>query len=116
MTTPRTAGFTLIEIIIAAVILLVGVLALLGSNRVASVSARRASLELRTAELIQEQMERLRTVPIDSLQSDSATSAAGVARWVVTDSGSYVRVELAVRSRPEAGAALADTVFIYRPR
>jgi prepilin-type N-terminal cleavage/methylation domain-containing protein len=112
----RDAGFTLIEIVIAAVILVVGILALVGSNRVAAMSARRASLELRTAQLVQEQTERLRTLPIDSLRNGSGTYPAGTASWIVTDSVSYVRVQLAVLSRPEAGSTMGDTVFIYRPR
>ena len=112
----RTAGFTLIEIIVAVVILTVGVLALVGSSRVSTMSVRRATLELRAAQLIQEQVERLRTLPIGSLANGSGSYAAGDASWVVADSGAYVRVQLAVRSRPEAGKSLADTVFIYRPR
>ena len=111
-----TAGFTLIEIVIAAVVMVMGVLALLGSNRVSARSAGRASLELRVAQLVQEQMERLRTLPIDSLRNGSGTYPAGTATWTVVDSTSFVRVQLAVRSRPEAGVAVGDTVFIYRPR
>lgn len=112
----RTAGFTLIEVLVAIVILVVGALALVGTGRVSSASVRRATLELRVAALIQEEVERLRTVPLASLTSGSATHAAGTAQWVVTDSTTYLRVELAVQARPEAGATLADTVFIYRPR
>jgi Tfp pilus assembly protein PilV len=116
MTTRRTAGFTLIEVVVAAVILMVGVLALVGTSRVATQSVRRATLELRTAQLVQEQMERLRTLPIGSLANGSGSYAAGNASWIVADSGAYVRVQLAVQSRPEGGVAIGDTVFIYRPR
>jgi len=116
MTGRRTAGFTLIEVMVALVILVVGALALVGSGRVASASVRRATLELRVAQLIQEEVERLRTLPLGSLTDGSATYAAGSAQWVVTDSTSYLRVELAVQARPEAGAMLSDTVFVYRPR
>lgn len=112
----RTAGFTLIEVLVAIVILVIGALSLVGTGRVSSASVRRATLELRVAELIQEEVERLRTVPLASLVSGSTTHAAGTAQWVVTDSLTYLRVELAVQARPEAGATLADTVFIYRPR
>jgi Tfp pilus assembly protein PilV len=111
-----TGGFTLIETVVATVILLMGVLALLGSNRVATMSERRAALELHTAQLIQEETERLRTLPIGSLATGSASYPAGTASWIVTDSAAYVRVQLAVQSRPEAGVTLVDTVFIYRPR
>jgi Tfp pilus assembly protein PilV len=110
------AGFTLAEIVVAAFVLVVGLLALVGSSRVATASARRATLELRNAELIQQHVERLRTLPITALASGSATSAAGDASWVVRDSVSYLRVDLVVRSRPEAGAALVDTLTLYRAR
>jgi len=109
-------GFTLVEVIVAIVILTVGVLALVGSSRVAAASVRRATLELRAAELIQEDVERLRTLPLDSLRDGQATRRAGDTRWVVTDSVSYLRIELAITTRPEAGMALSDTVFLYRPR
>jgi prepilin-type N-terminal cleavage/methylation domain-containing protein len=110
------AGFTLLEVIVAVVILSMGVLALVGAGRIASVSVRRATLELRAAELIEEDVERLRTVAIDSLRDGSAVRPAGDVVWTVTDSGSYLRAELVVNTRPEAGLALSDTVYVYRPR
>jgi prepilin-type N-terminal cleavage/methylation domain-containing protein len=116
MTGRRTAGFTLIEVLVAIVILVVGALALVGSGRVATASVQRATLELRVAQLIQEEVERLRTLPLVSLTDGSATYAAGSTQWVVTDSISYLRVELSVQARPEAGVTLGDTVFVYRPR
>ena len=116
MTHARRGGFTLIEIVVAALVLVMGVLALLGSNRVATMSAQRASLELRAAQLIQEQTERLRTLPIDSLRTGAGSYPSGNASWIVTDSGAYLRVEIAVLSRPEAGVRVGDTVFLYRPR
>lgn len=109
-------GFTLIEVIVAIMVLTIGVLALVGSSRVAAASLQRATLELRVAELIQEDVERLRTLPFDSLVDGQATRLAGDSRWLVTDSGSYLRIELSVTTRPEAGLSLADTVFLYRAR
>lgn len=112
----RREGFTLIEVLVATVILMVAALAMVGTSRIAAESVRRATLELRVAQLLQEGVERLRTLPLDALQDGQATYPAGEAQWVVTDSTSYLRVELAVRSQPEGGASLGDTVFIYRPR
>lgn len=109
-------GFTLIEVLVAIVILAVGALALVGSSRVATTSLRRATLELRAAQLIQEEVDRLRTVPLAGLASGMAMLPDGESRWLVTDSGSYLRVEVEVRTRPEAGAELWDTVYVYRPR
>ena len=110
------AGFTLVEVLVAIVILSMGVLALLGSTRVSTASAQRATLELRVAHLIQEEVERLRALPVDSLRDGSAARPAGNTRWTVTDSTSYIRVELVVDARPQGGATLGDTLYLYRPR
>ena len=111
-----SSGFTLVEVLVSVFVLTVGILALVSTSRVAAVSLRRATLELRAAELIQEDVERLRTLPFDSLRDGQATRGAGDTRWTVTDSVSYLRVELEVTTRPEAGVALTDTVFVYRSR
>lgn len=116
MTPRRTSGFTLIEVLVATVILVVTALGVVGTGRIAAESVRRATLELRVAQLIQEGVDRLRTLPLDSLRDGQASYPTGDAVWVVTDSVSYLRVELAVLSSPESGRTLGDTVFIYRPR
>ena len=116
MMSRNSGGFTLVEVIVSIVILTVGVLALVGSSKVSAASLQRATLELRVAELIEEEVERLRTLPIGSLADGSATRPAGTTRWLVTDSVSYLRVELEVVTRPEVGISLTDTVYVYRPR
>ena len=109
-------GFTLVEVLVAIVILSLGAMAWVGTGRVAAASMRAAALELRAAQLIQEEVERLRTLPLDSVRSGSVSRPAGDALWTVADSGSYLRVELVVSSRPEAGRSLTDTVWVYRAR
>lgn len=116
MTRVRAGGFTLVEVVVAIFILSVGALALVGTGRVASASIRQATLELRAAQLIQEELERLHALPLDSLRDGVASRPAGGALWTVQDSGAYLRVELVVAARPEAGRTLADTVYLYRPR
>lgn len=112
----RSGGFTLIEVLVAIVILSVGAMAWVGTSRVASASMRAATLELRAAQLIQEEVERLRTTPLDSLRAGSAARPAGDVLWTVADSGAYLRVELVVRARPERERTLSDTVYVYRAR
>jgi prepilin-type N-terminal cleavage/methylation domain-containing protein len=109
-------GFTLVEVLVAIVILSLGAMAWVGTGRVAAASMRAAALELRAAQLLQEQVERLRTAPLDSVRSGSVARPAGDALWTVTDSGSYLRVQLVVRARPEGGRTLSDTVYVYRVR
>ena len=36
--------------------------------------------------------------------------------WTVLDSVTYLRAEVVVQTRPEAGLSLVDTVYVYRPR
>ena len=116
MTRTRTGGFTLVEVVVAIFILSVGALALVGTGRLASASLRQATLELRVAQLLQDEAERLRTLPVDSLRDGVVSRVAGDALWTVQDSGAYLRVELVVAARPEAGRTLADIAYVYRAR
>lgn len=114
---PRSrAGFTLVEVMVAVVILIVGILALLGTNRVALLSMQRATLETRVTRLLEEGTERLRALPVDSLADGMATRPEGTSSWVVSDSAGFRAVRLVVRARPEGGRTLVDTVWLYRPR
>ncbi|GMV06481.1 MAG: hypothetical protein AMXMBFR53_27570 [Gemmatimonadota bacterium] len=109
-------GFTLVEVVVAVVVLSVGALALLGSSRVSATSLRRAVLETRVTRLLETEVERLRSAPLGTLANGTTTYPEGSTAWTVTDSVTYLRVELVVRARPERGASLVDTVWVYRPR
>jgi len=109
-------GFTLVEVVVAVVVLSVGALALLGSSRVSATSLRRAVLETRVARLLETEVERLRAAPLATLVGGTAAYPEGSTAWTVTDSVTYLRVELVVQARPERGATLTDTVWVYRPR
>lgn len=107
-------GFTLVELIVAVVLLLVVAVSLLGMSRVTTLSLQRATLELRAAQLVQDEVHRLRTLPLASLADGTATRPGGRSTWVVTDSGAYLRVELEVATTPLAGRSLVDTLYLYR--
>jgi hypothetical protein len=53
---------------------------------------------------------------VDSVRNGSAAGPGGDAVWTVIDSVTYLRVELVVRARPEAGRTLSDTLYVYRAR
>lgn len=108
------AGFTLVELIVAVVLLLVVAGSLVGTARIVTASLQRATLELRAAQLTQDEVHRLRTLPVTSLADGTATHPGGTSAWMVTDSGAYLRVELEVRTAPLAGASLVDTLYLYR--
>ena len=107
-------GFTLIELLVAMVLLVVLTVSLVGSSRVAAMSARRASLELKAAQLMTREYERLRTAPYGTLASGNASTSLGTSVWTVTDSASFRRVELVVSTHPVAGMAVTDTLYLYR--
>ncbi len=116
MTRTAARGFTLIEVAVAIVLLGIVAVSLVGSSRITAASVRRASLELDAAQLIHDEFERLRTEPIASLVDGAATHDVGISSWLVTDSGSYLRVELVVRTNPIGGSTLTDTLYVYRPK
>jgi prepilin-type N-terminal cleavage/methylation domain-containing protein len=107
-------GFTLIELIVAMAVLLAVAISLVGSSQVAAASARRATLELWAAQLIQEEYERLKDVPYANLANGTAATSNGTSTWTVTDSASFRRVELIVTTRHLAGSAITDTLYLYR--
>lgn len=108
------AGFTLVELMVAVVLLFAMAIALVGTTRIVSRSLRQATLELRAAQLIHDEVHRLRTLPSASLQDGTATHPGGSSAWTVADSGAYLRVELEVTTAPLAGTSLVDTLYVYR--
>lgn len=108
------AGFTLVELVVAVSLLFVVALSLVGTTRIVTASLQRATLELRAAQLIQGEVNRLRTLPVASLADGTAVHPGGTSAWVVTDSGAYLRVELEVTTTPLAGTSLVDTLYVYR--
>ena len=112
--TEGRAGFTLVELMVTMVLLLIVAVSLLGTTRIVTRSLQRATLELRAAQLIEDEVHRLRTLPVASLTDGTTTHPGGSSAWVVTDSGSYLRVELEVTTTPLAGTSLVDTLYLYR--
>lgn len=108
------SGFTLIELVVAIVLMVVVAVAVVGTGRIVTASVQRASLELRAAQLVEAEVQRLRTLPLADLVDGTAVRPGGVSTWTVTDSGAYLRVEVALATTPLAGVSLADTVFVYR--
>ena len=109
-------GFTLVELLVSIVLLVAIAVAMVGSSRVSAMSVRRATLELRAAQLISDEYERLKRVAYADLADGTAVGPSGTAAWTVTDSLSFRRVELVVQTHPLAGMVIADTLYLYRTR
>ena len=119
-------GFSLVELIVAVVVLAVGVLGFAGTtsylNRQATIADLRAERARATANVL----ERLRTLPFDSVTDGSDSVGAYGVRWEVEDFFSGKAVTLVVVGpghRPARAGALpmivsdlADTVRYRVPR
>jgi type II secretory pathway pseudopilin PulG len=115
----RRSGFTIVESLIAAIVLSVGVLALVGSSALSSRMLGRGAASTRAGLIAATRIERLRqiafsTVPPCSGAGWSGGSAGGpdlAESWELLDAAGPVRrVRIVVRS-PHPGGISSDTVI-----
>lgn len=110
----RPNGFSLVEVVVAVVVLTVIVMSLTASNRYAAALAWKSEQELSAARFLEAEAERLRILPYDSLASGSRASGRGVSTWTVTDSGTFRQIILETRFGSEAPGVLVDSVTLFR--
>ncbi len=120
------SGFSLVELIVAVVVLAVGVLGFAGTTTYLNRQATIADLRAERARATTDVLERLRTLPFDSLVAGTDSIGAFVLEWEVTNYFSAKSVRLIVRgpghAPPQAGSMpmivsdLADTVSYRVPR
>ena len=77
-------GFTLVELIIAIVILVVGVLGLASTAAVVMKQITASSMQTRAAMTAQSRLERLRSIPCAQMAAGTATSNGVTETWRVT--------------------------------
>ena len=109
-------GFTLIEILIALVLMTVVAVTLVGVTQFAGGFMDRSRAELAATEFIQLEMERFRALPWDSLVSGEHLRNRGRAQWAVSDSGSFRQLILVTEYRSHRGLRVVDTLVGYRLR
>lgn len=111
------AGFTIIEVMVAIVVLTVVAVSLgLVIERTTAVT-RRSRLELGATTFLLAESARLRQIPWDSLTSDSLGRGDSVASWTVTDSAAVRRIVLVTAHTSPTGSLVArDSVLIVRRR
>ncbi|HUF12907.1 MAG TPA: prepilin-type N-terminal cleavage/methylation domain-containing protein [Longimicrobiales bacterium] len=95
-------GFTIVEVLIAIVILAVGMLALATTSIFATTQVRIADLKTEESLAVQRVIEQLRSVPFDSLRARSEANAEEVGAfdvwWSLTPQNRYLtRVTLFTR-------------------
>lgn len=115
------AGFTLVEVMVALVILAVGILGLAATTMYAIRQTTFGELTTERAAALQTVIEELRAVDYDSVRSGSDSVGNFSVSWTVTRGSRSKAVEIVtlgpgLRSSggaPGLGPAVADT-FVYR--
>ena len=85
----QTQGFTIVEVIIAIVILAVGLLGLGGTTLVVVKQTTLADVTTERTAALQSTIERLKALPFDSIRSGADSVGAYAIRWDVTDAGQW---------------------------
>jgi prepilin-type N-terminal cleavage/methylation domain-containing protein len=111
-----TRGFTVIEVLIAVVVLAVGVTALVGSSGVVTRMIGQGKISTQATQAVSQQMEQLRATAYSTspnctaLAAGSDTTANGVATsWTITVNGELRLIRMRV-DYPTAGGGDSDTV------
>ena len=107
-------GFTVIEVMIAVVVLTVVAVSLGMITRQVTAVMGRSRLELGAAAFLMTEAARLRETPWDSLTNGSRTRGDSVATWTVSDSAGVRRILLVTGY---TGTLIAvDSALIVRRR
>jgi prepilin-type N-terminal cleavage/methylation domain-containing protein len=115
------AGFTLVEVLVALIILTVGVLGLAGTTALAVRQVTVADITAERATALQSVIERLRSQDYGDLAAGSDSIGRFDTRWTVTEDPRSKEIEIVTIGPGVAsgaamsglGAEVADT-FVYR--
>lgn len=109
----RRSGFTIVEVLVAVMILVVGLLALVGTGGLVTKMLTRGTRSGRGAFFAQERLEILRATPCASLASGSNTRGGGYTlAWTITTltGGTARRARVVATYTAARATARADTV------
>jgi type IV pilus assembly protein PilV len=115
-------GFTLVEVLVALIILTVGVLGLAGTTALAVRQVTFADITSQRATALQSVIERLRATPYTNLATGSDSIGRFEASWTVTFESRSASIEIvtlgpglgsATAGMPGLRANVSDT-FVYR--
>ncbi len=104
----------MVELMVAVSLFALVLTALAGSSVYSSKTLTRSRTQLKSAQFMQSELERLLAIPYDELSSDSRTTEMGTAVWAVQDSITYQKILLVVNYAPTAGVEIRDSMVAYR--
>jgi prepilin-type N-terminal cleavage/methylation domain-containing protein len=81
---PQRGGFTIVEVIIAIIVLAVGLLGMAGTTALVVRQITLADVATERAAAVQSTIERLRALPFDSVSNGSQTVGIYQMAWTVT--------------------------------
>lgn len=91
---PGRAGFTIVEVIVAIVILAVGLLGMAGTTTVVLRQVTMANLATARTVALQSTLERLRGISFDSVAAGSDSVGLFQVTWTVTDQFQWKDIEV----------------------
>lgn len=103
-------GFTLVELLVAVVVLTVGLLAFAGTTVVLIRQVTLAGLATERATAVQTVVEQLRALPYDSVGSGSDSLGAFRVTWTSTTLGATKEVQVVTLGPGARGQALSPAV------
>lgn len=123
---PRSrAGFTMVEVIIAIMVLAVGVLGLAGTTAYIVRQVTLADVMTERTAALQTVIERVQAMPFDSVGAGSDSIGSFAVQWSATDEGTWSRLVTVITvgpglrtsgssSTPFLGPDVADTFVVRR--
>ena len=113
-------GFSLVEVIVAIVVLAVGMLAMAASTGYISAQIRSSSFSTQRMMAREEVIERLRAQPFDNITTNATAQVVGrySMTWTVTSVNNYLKNVLVIASGPAyrlgtgARTNVVDTVAV----
>jgi Tfp pilus assembly protein PilV len=111
--TSNALGISMVELLVAVTVISVVILSLAASSLYSTRTATRSRVHLQATEFQQSEIERLLSLPYDSVISGKRRTPYGTSAWIVTDSFDFKQVISITRYAP-GGIAEWDTAVAYR--
>jgi Tfp pilus assembly protein PilV len=94
------AGFTIVELVIAVIVLAIGMLGMAGTTALVVRQVTLADVNTERAAAVQAVIERLRATSTGSISTGTQTVGSYTVAWSVTDSSTYSRTVRVISTGP----------------